>query len=442
VVEYTDPNPFKEFHIGHLMTNTIGESISRIFEFSGAEVKRANYQGDVGMHVAKAIWGLLKNENSDFDVSDMGKAYALGATAFDGDEDARREIVEINKKIYEKSDTAVNDIYEKGRQKSLDYFEEMYKILGTKFDYYFFESEVANYGKEIIKENTNLFEKSQGAIVFMGENYGLHNRVFINSEGLPTYEAKELGLAKIKYEKFPYDTSIVVTGNEINEYFKVLLQVMKLVYEKERLGEKTEHIGHGMLRLPEGKMSSRTGDVVRFLDLYEELKGKVLEAMSDRDYGEDTKDEVSGQVAVSAFKYTILKQGIGKDVVFDFEKSISFEGDSGPYLQYTAVRAQSVLNKGKEEGLSPDSLKFQKIYGPEKLLYQFPEVVERVIEDRAPQIVSNYLIELAGAYNTFYGEERILEGEDAPYKLALSRAVAITLENGLYLLGIEVPDKM
>ena len=235
ILEYTDPNPFKLFHIGHLMTNTVGESLARLADYTGAEVKRVNYQGDVGLHVAQTIWALKKEKLNPHDVYDQGKAYVLGRKGY---EENKTEIDEINKKIFEKSDNEINEIYKKGREASLKYFEEQYKRLDTKFDHYFFESETGKFGKEIVEKNVNFFQKSEGAIVFKGENYGLHTRVFINSQGLPTYEAKELGLAKAKFDKFPYDESYIITGNEINAYFKVLIQVMKHVYEREGFAEK------------------------------------------------------------------------------------------------------------------------------------------------------------------------------------------------------------
>ena len=193
IVEYTDPNPFKEFHIGHLMSNAIGESISRLVEFSGVETKRANYQGDVGLHVAKAIWGLQHGGSTSVQPELLGKAYAEGAKAYEEDEKAKEEIKEINKKVYDKSDKSINEIYDDGRKVSLEHFEEIYKKLGTKFDEYFFESETSPIGKKLVEENVGkVFEESDGAVIFKGEDFGLHTRVFINSEGLPTYEAKDL----------------------------------------------------------------------------------------------------------------------------------------------------------------------------------------------------------------------------------------------------------
>ena len=181
IVEYTDPNPFKEFHIGHLMSNSIGESISRIFEFQGAKVKRANYQGDVGLHVAKAIWGKMQNQNQAWQ-----NAYVFGSEKYEINETAKKEITELNKKIFERSDKNINALYDKGKKESLEYFEKIYKTLGTKFDYYFFESAVADFGKKIVENGlkSGIFEKGEkGATIFKGEKTGLHTRVFINSEG-------------------------------------------------------------------------------------------------------------------------------------------------------------------------------------------------------------------------------------------------------------------
>ena len=439
IVEYTDPNPLKEFHIGHLMSNTIGEAISRVVEASGAEVKRACYQGDVGMHAAKAVWGYLHEKN-------WKTAYAFGSKAYEKDDKVKEEVLAVNKKLYERSDPELNAIYDQGRKASLESFEEIYRKLGTSFNYYFFESETGKLGKEIVEENTgSVFENGdKGAIVFHAEKFNkkLHTRVFINSEGLPTYEAKELGLAKIKYGKFPYDKSIVVTGNEINQYFQVLLEAMKRVFPE--LAEKTRHISHGMLRLPTGKMSSRTGDVITGESLISLISEKVVEKVKETNRGEMTEEFIN-QVAVAALKYSILKQSIGSDIIYDFDKSISFEGDSGPYLQYSYARAKSVAEKAeKEEIFMNVENPPEEISAPERLLYIFPEIVERSAREFQPHHIANYLIELARAFNAYYGNNRIADKNDesSPYKVALASAFAIVIKNGLRFLGIQAPEKM
>ena len=222
MVEFTDPNPFKEFHIGHLYSNTVGESICRLLESQKALVLRVCYQGDVGLHVAKALYGvlrlchaefisaseILKNEilkqvqddNLSNRIKFLGQAYALGVKAYEEDESAKKEIEKINKEVYD-GNSSVMDIYKKGRKWSLEYFDSIYKRLGTKFKKFYFESEAGKIGLEIVKKNIDkVFKKSYGAIIFPGGEYSLHNRVFINSLGLPTYEAKDLGLAATKYK--------------------------------------------------------------------------------------------------------------------------------------------------------------------------------------------------------------------------------------------------
>lgn len=440
IIEYTDPNPFKEFHIGHLMPNAIGESLSRILEFQGAKIKRANYQGDVGLHVAKAIWGNINHKGTSWQ-----DAYVFGAKVYEENEEGKKEIVELNKKIFERSDKKINALYDQGRKESLEYFETIYKILGTKFDYYFFESQVAEAGKKLVLDNVGkVFEKgANDALIFKGENFGLHTRVFVNAEGLPTYEAKELALANIKYGKYKYDQSIIVTGNEINEYFKVLLCAMSQIYPK--LAEKTSHLGHGMLRLPEGKMSSRTGKVIPFLSLLAEVKKMVQQKMASRDLDEKEKSNIAEIIAVGALKYSILKQSIGSNIIYDFEKSISFEGDSGPYLQYAFARAKSIIKKAGDEKIKPAYKKNpQNVSLLEKQMTQFPEVVKKAGELMQPQVIALYLTELAREFNSYYAHHKIVDVTDefSPYKIALVEKFLWVMKNGLWLLGISAPEKM
>ena len=440
MVEYTDPNPFKEFHIGHLMSNAIGESVSRLVESSGAEVRRANYQGDVGLHVAKALWALMRQGQGVESAEELGKAYAAGAAAYEQDPQAKKEIDEINRKVYARSDKEINQRYDEGRALSLEHFEKIYKKLGTKFDFYFFESETGSRGKDIVQTHKDVFEQSDGAIVFRGEKYGLHTRVFLTSEQLPTYEAKDLGLLKVKSEKYPFDISITVTAEEQKEYFKVVKEAMKQVFAD--LATKVVHITHGMMRLPSGKMSSRTGDVVGGESLLLQAEEEVLGKMRESDIAQ--KESVAEAIAVAAIKYSVLKQASGRDIIFNLDQALSFEGDSGPYLQYTHARILSLLEKAKAAGVAEKAERADiGVTDVEKLLYRFPEVVERAAHEYEPHYVTNYLIELAGAFNSWYGQERILDDTTAAsYKLALAHATAITIHNGLFLLGIKAPERM
>ncbi|MEX0917763.1 MAG: arginine--tRNA ligase [Candidatus Paceibacterota bacterium] len=445
LVEYTDPNPFKEFHIGHLFTNSVGESIARLFTMAGADVKRVNYQGDIGMHVAHAVWG-MQNMNittdSVFTARELGAAYARGATAYKEQPEVAEEMKRINRALYERSDPALNALYDKGRAASLAYFEEIYKLLDTTFERYFFESEAAPKGKALVLAHPDVFTKSDGAYVFDGEKEGLHTRVFLNSEGLPTYEAKELALANMKAEVYPYDHSVISTANEITEYFKVLLCAMSKVYPE--LAAKTEHIGHGTVRLSEGKMSSRTGSVIPAVDFIDEIteaaQKKAAEAGA-RGVDVDTARDV----AIGAIKYATLKSNVLQDTIFNKDQALSFEGDSGPYLQYTHARICSVLEKAATAGVVPSvSVAPEAPYAIERIIYQFPEVVERSLTERSPHHVAGYLTELASAFNTFYAHERIADATDeyAPYKAAVADAVRQTLANGLWVLGIKAPERM
>ena len=454
IIDYTDPNILKEFHIGHLMSNAVGESLSRIFEFQGADVKRVCYQSDVGLSVAKAMWGILQNKSSmpedSAPISEktkfLGNAYAFGSNMYESDKNAQKEIIELNKKIFEKSDKEVNNFYDIGKKWSLEHFDMLYKKLGTKFDYFIFESQVSGLGKKIVEKGLKegIFEKGDnGAVIFKGEKYGLHTRVFINSEGLPTYEAKDLGLAELKYKKYAYNQSIIVTGNEVNEYFKVMLCAMGKVLPK--LAKKTKHIGHGMLRLPEGKMSSRTGKVITGESLIEKVEELVKEKIKDRELSEKEKKGITESVAIGAVRYSILKQSIGSDIIYDFDKSISFEGDSGPYLQYSYTRAESVLRKAKAEKIKPSFKKIpDKITGLEKAIYYFPEIVLESEKKCEPHYLVLYLTELAGIFNSYYAKNKIVDKKDdfSSYKIALTNAFATIMKNGMWLLGINSLEKM
>jgi len=459
MVEYTQPNPFKPFHIGHLMSNAIGESISRIVEFSGAKTVRANYQGDVGPHVAKAIYGIMWIEPSNISNEKMsklepagelakwiGECYTKGAQAYEDDPSVKIQIDEINKKIYSKSDNEVNKIYDWGRDVTLRAFEEIYQILGTKFDYYFFESDMAPIGEKIVRENVGpVFTESEGAIVFHAENYDpkLHTRVFITSMGIPLYETKEVGLTVTKFEKENPDISIITTAIEQGEYMKVVQKAVSLIHPDYE--SRMKHVTHGMMRLASGKMSSRKGNVVTGESLIQDSMDVVREKVADRELSEDEKNQIAHIVGVSALKYSILKSSIGSDIVYDFEKSISFEGDSGPYLQYTAVRANAILKKAEPEGICAGYKDApSEVTALEQMLYQFPEIVERAYLSLEPHHIATYITELASAFNSFYANTQIVNKSDpcAPYRVALVEAFHQTMTNGLYLLGIKTPEKM
>jgi arginyl-tRNA synthetase len=447
LIEHTQPNPFKEFHIGHMMNNVIGESVSRLIENQGNEVIRASYHGDVGLHVAKAIWGVINlGVGTNVDVKTLGQAYSIGAKMYESDELAKAEIIDINKKVYDGSDEEINNLYKTGRQVSLDYFEKMYERLGNKFNFHFYESESAPIGKKIVEEflDKGVFEKSEGAVIFPGEKYGLHTRVFLNSDGLPTYEAKEIGLMQIKREKcYPFNLSITVTANEQDAFFKVTEKALEQVFPD--LTGKVLHLSHGMLKLPSGKMSSRTGDVLTAEWIINSLKNGAKEKIKEPLMSDEEKDITAEIVALGALKFSILRQAIGGDIVFDINKALSLEGDSGPYLQYATVRASAVLRKAREvvEISSEEPSGWQTTL-LEKLLERFPSVIERSANEYAPHYLVTYLTNLASEFNSFYAREKIIDTENksSAYRLAIVKAFVSVMTSGLHLLGISVPNRM
>jgi len=449
MVEYTDPNPFKVFHVGHLMPNVIGESIATLLEFSGASVVRANYQGDVGRHVAMALWGMQKKNNEmpndtatlEEKTHYLGVCYAFGNDAFESDETAKAEIIATNKSIYEQSDEQINALYEKGRTWSLDKFEEIYKVLGTTFDEYFYESQTWRKGKELVEANVpGIFEESDGAVIFDGEQYDLHKRVFINSAGLTTYEAKDLGLAFEKRSRRECDHYMIVTAVEQQPYFCVVFKAIELV-ESSFVGT-LENIAHGLLQLKTGKMSSRAGDIISGEDVIAEAQAVATQKISEKT-NEKVQADLIDIIAIAGIKFSILKQSIEKNTIYNHEEALSFEGDSGPYIQYTYVRTASVMQKVQNFTMEDPLIFDQQMHEIIYLLDLFPEIIHKATRERAPHYVANYLIELTRAFNSYYANNKILSDEEvSSSRVALTQAVGIVIKNGLHVLGIKTPKKM
>ncbi len=444
LLEYTSPNLFKPLHIGNLVGNIIGESLSRLFEFSGADLKRLNYPSDIGPTVAKGVWGLKTHQLDPQDISALGEAYRLGNEAYENNSEAKVEIDAINKALYERSDEKLVELYETGIVTSKRSLAEMCAVLGTRFDAEFTESQASVIGAEIVKSNIGkVFKESEGAVVYEGEKVGLHTRVFLNSKGLPTYEAKDLGNFTLKQNQYPnWTQSLVVTGNEQREYFKVLFASIKELFTLADT-QKLEHVPTGFLTLTTGKMSSRKGNVFTGTASLAEIRESAREKAEHT--RTDNLEEMIDMVAVGALKYQILRQSPGSDIVYDKEKSLSFEGDSGPYLQYTHARIGSVLEKAKQVGLELNTNSYPDMpYEIEKIIYRFEEVVAEALNERAPHKVVGYLTELAGEFNSFYAKEKIADKDDinATYKMAIAEAVKITLKNGLWVLGIKAPERM
>lgn len=442
MIEYTSPNLFKPLHIGNLVGNIIGESVARLYATTGATVRHINYPSDIGLTVAKGVWGITEINGDPANIDDLGRAYVAGNTAYE-DGGAKDAIESINRALYAGSNAELSRIRDIGIATSLARLTELCKTLGTTFDAQIFESEAGPIGAAVVKDHPEVFVESDGATVYPGERSGLHTRVFLNSQGLPTYEAKDLGNFTLKRDRFPnWTRSIIVTGNEQTEYFKVLYAAIRDIFPDTR--EKIlAHIPTGFLTLTTGKMSSRKGNVLTGESLIEELRTEALEKAKET--RADDIPRLADMIAVAALKYQILRQRVGTNMIFDKAQALSFEGDSGPYLQYTHARAVSVLEKARDVGITPSTATPPTApYTIERILYQYPEVVARAIADHSPHHVVTFLITLASAFNAFYAHERIADSTDpqAAYKTALTDAVRLTLQKGLGVLGIEAPQKM
>lgn len=449
VAEYSDPNPFKELHAGHLYTTLVGDATARLVEGAGATVHRINYGGDVGLHVGKAMWAILKKLGGESaeglaDVPELDRPtwisarYVEGSAAYEEDEAAKAEIVAVNKRVYElhaagDRESGFAQVYWTCRDWSYAGFDRLYQSLEvTPFERYLPESETTPLGLDIAKKalQQGIFEESDGAVVFRGEDHGLHTRVFINSAGLPTYEAKDLGLAATKWQDYKFDHNFIITGNDIVEYMKVILKVLGNFYPE--VAERTTHLTHGMIKLPGAiKMSSRKGNVLRAHDILDEAQRAAVAIA----------DDVSHQTVLAAVKYAFLKNRVGGDIIYDPQESVSIEGNSGPYLQYAHARAKSIARKGAATAVAPITLEAGERQLVAKL-NEFSEVTQKAVEELAPHVMCTYLYELAQTFNRFYEHNRVVGDPREAERLYLIDRYAEVLKKGLDLLGIHAPEEM
>jgi arginyl-tRNA synthetase len=452
VTEYSDPNPFKVLHVGHLYTSIIGDAISNLIEAAGGTVHRVNFGGDVGLHVAKTMWAMLRklggenpeklseigeNERSEW----MAGCYVEGSRAYEDDESAKSEIMALNKRIYgfhtdNDHMSPLAQIYWTCREWSYTYFDAFYNRIGTKFEKYYPESENSELGLQTVLEQKDkgIFKDSDGAVVFEGEPYGLHTRVFVNREGLPTYEAKDLGLSLKKWEDYHFDLSIIITGNDIIEYMKVLLKSIEQF--RPDLSSRTKHITHGNVKLSGGvKMSSRKGNFLRAIDILS-ITADANEAI------QGNRDDAP---VLGAIKYGFLKNRIGADIIFEPTESVSLQGNSGPYLQYALARATSVIEKLTADRASFDIAEKHYTQFERNLLVkltEYPEVIDQATRDLLPHHLCIYLYELAQEFNRFYENSRVVGDEREQIRLHMVMAYAAVLRSGLTILGVPTPDHM
>jgi len=449
MVEFAHPNTHKAFHIGHTRNITLGESICRLLESNGITVVRTNYQGDIGMHVAKTLWGLMRLKKLKEKEPKDGKGQWLGiiyakASKFAQDEEVKEKVNEINQKLYA-GDAKLVKLWKRTRQWSLDYYNNViYPDFGVKFDRLYFESEVEKKGTEIAKDilKKGIAKMSEGAIImdFEKENMGIY--ILLKSDGTPLYATKDLYLAELQDKEYRADKILHVVAAEQDLYFRQLFKTMEL-YSPE-LAKKEEHMSYELVILPSGKMASREGKVI----LYDDTLAKMIDIIKDkvkksgRKFSGKVLEVKSKQIALGAIKYAMLSHDSRKVIVFNEEEVLSFEGNTGPYIQYTHARANSILKKSKKDVAKKVKLTDEKEFDIAKKISMFSETIQRSSKDYKPHYLANYLFELATDFNEYYHQTRVMGSENETSKLALVKSVMIVLENGLKLLGIEAPDEM
>ncbi len=445
MVEFSQANTHKAFHIGHVRGTSLGESISRILEFSGNKVIRANYQGDTGMHVAKWIWcykNYHQNKKLKKDEIWIASIYVEAVKRLEEDPELQNEVNTINKKLDTREDKELNKLWKKTRKLSLESFKPIYKELDTKFDIFFFESEIEKRGKEISNEllKRKIAEVSEGATIINLNNLGVW--VLLRKDGTVLYSAKDLALAEKKFKKYKIDKAIYVAGNEQKLHFTQLFTTLKLMNFKQ--AGKCKHVPVTEVRLPEGKMSSRTGTNILYSQFKKELIEHTKQELGKRyKLSEKELNKRALAITIACLKYAMLKQDVDKTIVFKKEEAMQFEGNTGAYLLYTHARAKSILKKAKS---TRKNYKIPQLTRIEKniilQLSSFPDIVLNAYRSLAPNIIANYACELCQLFNEFYHSEKVIGSKNQAFLLTLVEAFSIVIKNTLFLIGIKPLEKM
>lgn len=488
LIEHSSPNLFKPFHIGHLMNNTIGEAMTRIMRNTGANVYTMSFPSDVSLGIAKAVyilttkigqWQNIYNSNDIYEsIKFLGDCYVEGVKYFEDNPEEIEKAKTINRVMnYVESDSAIIavpgqepvfiiDLHNQVRSINEKYFRNILSSeLDSQINEFVFESVAGNVGGVMVESNieNSIFQKSdenEKTIIYVPDENrkDINTSVFINSDGIPTYDAKDLGLLKIKFQGlnkekggFVPSLSIFVTDSEQVPHFKVVFAAASEIEQENFKGadyvNKSRHVPHGRMTLKGAKMSSRLGGV----PLAEETIKMVAEEAQEKalqkkmELTEEEKEITYKQIALAALKFTILKAAPGKNIDFDPDTALSFEGDSGPYVQYTYVRTRALIEKGADVGITPVFNNQFVGSNLERILYRFEEATQRAAQEYAPHSIAQYLLEVAQTFNSWYGQEKVIDEtnkELSAHRLAVSCATGIVLKNGLYLLGINTPERM
>lgn len=442
VIETNCPNPFKAMHIGHALNAILADTMANLLAVDGAIVHRVSYHGDVGTHVGKSMWAILREIDGDVNKLNetpadkrnefMSRMYVEGARAAKESPEAKAEIDELAKQSFVLDDPLYKQVYEICKSWSFDEIDSNVRRLGNvPIERRYVESETEELGKSLIKEKTpEVFTKSDGAYVFKGSKYGAFDNVFIGSHGNGLYGAHDMGLIQLKYKDYPnLDLSITVNGEEQAAYFRGVIAASELSIPA--LKGKLFNYATGLVKLTTGKMSSRTGEVVTIGWLFDEFK-KAIENAG----GEPTDDVIAG-----ALRYQFLKVKIGGDVIFDINDAVSLTGNTGSYLQYAHARARGILAKSDKEIAFPTEL-FDEDKMLVRKLSEYVDVVDRAKESLEPHHICTYLFELAQEFNRYYEKNQVIGSDKEAHRVGIVAIYADILKAGLAILGIVAPNKI
>ena len=487
MIEYSSPNTNKPLHLGHVRNNLLGWSLAQIMEANGNKVVKTNIVNDRGIHICKSMLAWLKYGNGETPETSGKKGdHLIGDyyVAFDkhyreevkelkaqymaegiGEEEAEKKAKEESPLIkeahemlvkWEQNDPEVRALWKKMNDWVYAGFDETYKALGVGFDKIYYESETYLKGKAKVEEGLakGLFERHDDNSVWADlTNEGLDQKLLLRSDGTSVYMTQDIGTAEMRFKDFPIDKMIYVVGNEQNYHFQVLSLLLDRLGFK--WGKELVHFSYGMVELPNGKMKSREGTVVDADDLIAAMIGDAKKTSEElgkfKDMSEEERNEIARVVGLGALKYFILKVDARKNMLFNPEESIDFNGNTGPFIQYTYARIRSILRKAEAEGIvipaslgddMPLSDKEQELI---QKISEFGAAVEQAGKDYSPSGIANYCYELTKEFNQFYHDYSILGADSADEKavrLVLAQNVAKTIKNGMALLGIEVPERM
>jgi len=448
MVEFSQPNTHKAFHIGHIRGTLLGESLSRILEFCGGKVIRANYHGDIGMHVAKWLWCYKKyhaKEKLKNDESWIASIYVDAVKRLARSKKFQSEVEVINRKLATKEDKELNSLWKKTKKISLNSFEQIYKDLNTHFDVYFFESEMEKKGIEIVDEllKKKIAKVSDEAVIINLKKYNLGVWVLLRKDKTVLYSAKDLALAEEKFKKYKINKSIYVVGAAQSLHITQLFKTLELMgFENVK---NCVFVPFSEVRFPKGKMSSRSGENILYSDFLKEMMDYSKEEIKKRNPKLSKKElgKRALKISTAAIKYSMLKQNPNRNIIFRKEDALNFEGDTGPYIQYSYARASSILRKvkTKKKQLQIPELE-PKEFELIKKLSQFPNIVLNSYKNLNPSLIANYSYQLAQIFNEFYHACPVIGSEQEQFRLVLIKAFRQILKNSLHLLGINTIEKM